>query len=102
MTMTPFIFASVVPIKVRIPLVRLKRPKIAMMGIVSPTTANKVRVGRVIKFCQANRHMKRSPSASIGPCRAPRRSLNDTQRDSVRNAEAMHTTQSPISSTVHL
>ena len=59
MTISPFIFASVFPIKVRMPLVRLKRPRIAMIGIVSPSTASKVRVGRVIRFCQANRHMKR-------------------------------------------
>ena len=70
--MSPFILASVVPIKVRIPFVRLKRPKIAMMGIVSPTTASKVRVGRVIKFCQANRHMKSSLFARIGWCHTPR------------------------------
>ena len=36
MTISPFIFASVFPIKVRMPLVRLKSPRIAMIGIVSP------------------------------------------------------------------
>ena len=58
-TIRPFIFASVFPIKVRMPFVRLKSPRIAMIGIVSPRTASIVRVGRVIRFCQANRHMKR-------------------------------------------
>ena len=70
MTISPFIFASVLPIKVRMPLVRLKSPRIAMIGIVSPTTASRVRVGRVIRFCQANRHMKRSLIVRSLPARA--------------------------------
>ena len=53
-TIRPFILASVFPINVRIPWVKLKSPRIATMGIVRPTTASNVRVGRVIRFCQAN------------------------------------------------
>ena len=79
MTISPFIRASVFPIKVLMPLVRLKSPRIAMMGIVSPMTARNVRVGRVIKFCQANRHMKR-PQSFIARAR-------HTQADRFRGME---------------
>ena len=44
-TISPFMRASVLPISVRMPLVRLKSPRIAMIGIVSPNTASK-RAGR--------------------------------------------------------
>ena len=58
MTIRPFIFASVLPINVRMPWVRLKSPRIAMIGIVRPMTASSVRVGRVIRFCQANKSIR--------------------------------------------
>jgi hypothetical protein len=57
MTISPFIRAKVFPIKVRIPCVRLKSPRIAKSGIVKPVTASRVRVGLVIKFWQANNHI---------------------------------------------
>ena len=72
MTISPSILARVLPINERIPWVRLKRPRIATIGIVRPTTARSVRIGRVIRFCQAKRHMKSSLFARIGWCQTPR------------------------------
>ena len=67
-TISPFIFARVLPIRVRIPWVTLNNPSIAIMGIVRPTTAKRVRVGRVVKFCQANRHIHQFLSTSGPSC----------------------------------
>ncbi len=47
-----------------------------MMGIVSPSTASKVRVGRVIRFCQANRHMRKVLKVNQ---KAARASFEDVQ-----------------------
>ena len=73
MTIMPFMRSRVFPISVRIPWVKLNRPRIAMIGIVRPTTARIVRVGRVIRFRQAKRSMMRfflEPSNRAGDVHA--------------------------------
>ncbi len=67
MTIRPFILSSVFPISVRMPWVALKSPRIATIGIVRPTTASRVRVGRVIRFCQAKRIAFYSMKGSVDP-----------------------------------